>query len=101
MEGAPSADTATAAVICPGRNLSAGCGDVNGKGTHGSSVARFAAVGVAGVAEAGADRQHAPPVVILHRRQLAETLHDGVVVDDDRRFVVVDERDIMANAVGE
>src|SRR3954471_17162627 len=50
------------------------------------------AVGEAGVAEAGADGEHAPARDVLHRRHLGEALHDGVVVHDHHGLVSADLR---------
>src|SRR5205807_7758749 len=57
------------------------------------------AVGEAGVAEAGADRQHAPVLHVLHARGLAQALQHGVVVHHDRRLVAVDLRDRFDQAL--
>src|SRR5215510_10831119 len=43
------------------------------------------AIGVARVAEPGADGQEAPAIDVLHPRPLAQPLHHRVVVQEDRR----------------
>ena len=43
-----------------------------------------------GVAETGADCQHAPVEAISNVGQLAQTLHDRIIVHDDHRFAVAD-----------
>src|SRR5689334_18158551 len=57
-----------------------------------SFVIAVLAIGKAGIAEPRANGQHAPALVVLHPRQLAQALHDGVVVDDDVRLVTADAR---------
>ncbi len=101
IEGIPSAIAAYPAVICPGAMWSARLRQRQWQRSPCGSVGLFAPVGEAGIAETGADGQHAPPFIVLHRRQLAEALHHRVVVDDDRCFMVVDVRDFLADAVGE
>ena len=70
IEGAPSANAAPTAVICPGAMCAARCGSVNGKGKRSASLVFLAPIGEAGVAQAGADGQHTPRVVVLHRRAI-------------------------------
>src|SRR5262245_10792175 len=57
---------------------------------------RLLAVGEAGIAEAGADRDHAPVLGVLHERPLAQSLHDRVVVHEDRGLVLADGGDRLA-----
>src|SRR5262247_3755876 len=54
------------------------------------------AVGEAGIAEPGADRQHAPVPYLLHEGQGAQALHHGVIVHQHHRIVVGDGRDLVA-----
>src|SRR5206468_7837489 len=54
---------------------------------------RFAAIGEARIAEAGADRGDAPMLDILHEGHSAQTLDHGVVVDHHHRVVTADLRD--------
>ena len=41
------------------------------------------AVGESRVAKAGADREHAPMLDVLHVGGLAQALHDGIIMDDE------------------
>src|SRR5690554_871793 len=51
---------------------------------------RVRAIGEARVAEPGSDRHHAPMLDVLHEGQLAQSLHYGVVVHEDRRLMLAD-----------
>ena len=55
------------------------------------------AIGVACVAETGADCQHAPVEAISNVGQLAQTLHDRIIVHDNHRFAVADFGDLLAD----
>src|SRR6185369_17106222 len=52
----------------------------------------FMAIGETRVAEACADGERAPMQHIAHERSLAEPLHDGVIVHQDRGLVLLDVR---------
>ena len=58
-----------------------------------SAFAFIVAVAEAGVAQARADRQHAPAFNILHEGNLGQPLHHAVVVHYDGRIVLPDLRD--------
>src|SRR4029079_8103102 len=93
---------ASAAIACGyllrTRNLSAGLRAVNGKGWQCRVGLTLAPVGETRVAEAGADGQYTPPVIVLHGRQFAEALHDRVVMDGNGGLVGGDERNRFPDA---
>src|SRR3954454_1563943 len=45
------------------------------------------------IAEAGADRQHAPALDLRHERRLAQSLHHCIIVHDHMRIVIADRWD--------
>ena len=55
------------------------------------------AIGVARVAETGADCRHAPVEVISNVGQLAQTLHDRIIVHDNHQFAVADFGDLLTD----
>ena len=66
-------------------------------GARRSSMALFLAravparpVGEPCVAQSRSDRQHAPAFDILHERDLAQALHHGIVVHQDRHVVIAE-----------
>src|SRR5690242_21470950 len=61
----------------------------------------LALVGVAGIAEPGADRHRAPMLDVLDEGNLAQPLHHRVVVDDDEGRMLVDRRNRFDEAPGE
>ena len=53
---------------------------------------RLGAIGEVRVTQSRPDRHHRPMLHILHPGQLAQSLHDGVVVHDDDSLVIADLR---------
>ncbi len=68
------------------------------KGTTKKVALFLAACGEPHVAEPGPDRQRPPVRIGSHVGQFAQALHHRIVVHDDRRFVLADLRDGLANA---
>src|SRR5438552_2948729 len=58
-------------------------------------------IGEAGVAETGANSKHPPMVDVLHERQLAESLHHGIVVHNDYGIVILDLGNLFTQQAGQ
>src|SRR5262249_2872034 len=63
--------------------------------TSASPLLASIAIGEAGVAEAGPDREHAPVLDVLHEGDFAQSLHDRVIVHEHGGVVLADRRDLL------
>src|SRR6476620_1550486 len=61
----------------------------------------LAAIGEAGVAEAGPDREHAPALDVLHEGDFGKSLHHAVIMHQHRRVVLADLRNPFHQTCGQ